>query len=346
MALALVLCAGCAAGAGFAAGGQVVTAAAVKEEMPAARIKHLLVEGKFAELDMYADKIRREKTRGPGGAWKLTDFYGALDSPRVNDQDTIDHLAHVEAWIKARPDSITPRIVMARSLTRWAWVARGNGMGDSVSPQNAQLFAERAGRALQVLKGSEDMKPKDPQWFSEMMMVGTALGWTPAEMRDVYERGAQLEPGYYHLNAKYANYLRPQWYGEAGDPAKFARKACDRVGGGEGDVLYFQLATYLIGPGYKTSFLKDWDWNRLQQGYRAIEASYGLTPKDLNELGFLAYKFHDQTAAQKQFALIKDDYSEGVWRNRKYFDKARDWAGGRAGDSEGAVTKTASGTFE
>lgn len=327
----------------FSARAQV--APVVKEEMPPARIKHLLVEHRFSELDTYADKIRREKTREAGGGWKLTDFYGALDSPRVDDKDTMDHLAHVEAWIKERPESITPRIVLARSLTRWAWVARGNGMGDTVSPQSAQLFTERAGKALQVLKGSEDMLPKDPQWFSEMLMVGTALEWSKSQMRDVYERGAQVEPDYYHLNAKYANYLRPQWSGEPGDPAVFAKKASDRVGGGEGDVLYFQLATYLIGPGYKAAFLKDWDWNRLQHGYSAIETVYGLSPRDVNELGFLAYKYHDQTIAQKQFALIKDDYSESVWRNRKYFDKARDWATGRAGDSEGSVARNGDGKF-
>jgi hypothetical protein len=45
-------------------------------------ISQLLKEEQFVELDCLADAARAGKTRFSGGAWKLRQFYVALDSPR------------------------------------------------------------------------------------------------------------------------------------------------------------------------------------------------------------------------------------------------------------------------
>jgi hypothetical protein len=68
------------------------------------------------------------------------------------------------------------------------------------------------------------------------------------------------------------------------------------------------------------------DWDRIQRGYRALGAQYGTSHRTINELAFMAYKFHDATVARQQFALIGDKWSRGVWRDRKLFDRARDWS--------------------
>src|SRR5579875_2230264 len=90
-------------------------------------IEAKLVEEQFDELDRIADHLRRDKVRLPGGDWKLRKFYEALDAPQLTDTDSVAHIAHLEHWMTARPESITARIALATSLDRWAWVARGNG---------------------------------------------------------------------------------------------------------------------------------------------------------------------------------------------------------------------------
>ena len=40
----------------------------------------------------------------------------------------------------------------------------------------------------------------------------------------------------------------------------------------------------------------------------------------------MAWKFQDAAVAHQQFTLIGDNWEAGVWGDRNYFDRARDWA--------------------
>lgn len=304
------------------------------------QVEALLVAENFDDLDRMADGFRREKTRLPGGGWRLRQFYGLLDAPQLTDKDTIDHLAHLANWMQKRPESITARVAMATSLTRWAWVARGNGRINTVSADGIRLFTERAQKAQQILEGSRDLHQMCPQWYAEMMTVGLALNFTERQMRETFERGIQFEPEYHSLYQEFANYLLPKWDGQPGDAARLAKKSADKLGGSEGDILYWEMAGTMIRRGSRNAdangnaSVKDVDWPRIQQGYTASIAKYGPTSKALNELAFLAYIYRDRPVLQAQFALIGDGWNKGTWTDKKYFDRARDWAGGRSGASD------------
>jgi hypothetical protein len=70
------------------------------------------------------------------------------------------------------------------------------------------------------------------------------------------------------------------------------------------------------------------DWKRIQHGAQAVETQYGSTRRIKNELAYMAYKYKDVAVARQQFGLIGDEWSRGVWRDRKFFDRARDWSTG------------------
>jgi len=291
-------------------------------------IETALVTEQFDDLDRAAEYYRREKTRLPGGDWVLRKFYERLDAPRMSDKDSAEHLEHFEHWMKARPESITARIALAESLHRWAWVARGNGTADKVTAEGWQLFGQRSQEMQAVLEGSRDMKTMDPEWYLEMMGVGVALGWEERQMNDIFRRGVQFEPEYFYLYKNFANYLLPKWYGKDGDSAKFAKDSADRLGGDRGDLLYFQIATVLVKRGNGNYPVAQLDWSRIQSGYRVLTTSFGGSRRTENELAFMAYKYKDQGVAKQEFAQIGNEWSDGVWRDRKLFDRARDWANG------------------
>ncbi len=289
-------------------------------------VESSLIEEKFVDLDRMADQYRREKTRLPGGEWRLRVFYEALDAPHQTDQDTRDHIAHLEHWVQQRPDSITARVALATSLDRWAWVARGHTYADKVTPEGWQLFEERMKQSQSTLEAATSLGTMCPQWYSEMMAVGLAQGWDGARMKDVFDRGIQFEPGYYYLYKQYANYLLPKWYGHAGDASAFAKSSADNVGGSAGDLLYFQIATALIKRGDDSFPIHEMDWDRIQHGYQALSTQSGTSRGTMNRLAYLAYKFKDATVARQQFEIIGDRWSRGVWGSRELFDRARDWA--------------------
>jgi Domain of unknown function (DUF4034) len=287
-----------------------------------------LIAEKFDDLERMANDYRASKSRVPGGEWRLRLFYTALDAPQQTDKDTLDHLAHLERWMKAHPESITPRIALATSLHRWAWVARGNGLANTVTPEGWRLFDERIKEAQVVLEGSANIHTMCPLWYSEMMTVGLAQSWDAKRVKENFERGIQYEPGYYYLYLQYANYLLPKWDGNPGDAAKFAKSSADRLGGEAGDLLYFQIATVLIKRGDGDFPIKEMDWSRIQRGYQALTTQFGVDRRTKNQLAFMAYKYRDVTVSRQQFALIGDDWARGVWRDRKFFDRARDWSQG------------------
>jgi hypothetical protein len=288
-----------------------------------------LVAEKFDELDQTADQLRRDRTRVPGGDWKLVLFYNALDRPLLNDKDSVDHLEHLRHWMTARPDSISARIALARSLHRWAWVARGNGLANTVTPEGWSLFNQRSQESLAVLEGSEKLGVADPVWYLQMMSAGVALAWDNARMKSLFDRGVAVEPDFFYLYLNYANYLLPKWYGKLGDSAAFAKESADSIGGDAGDILYFRIAAVLVKPGDGDFPVSQLDWQRILRGYAALNQAYGTTNHHVNQLAFMAYKFRDRDVARQQFALIGNRWSLGVWRNKMFFDRARDWSSGQ-----------------
>jgi len=295
-------------------------------------VRAQLIAEKFDEIDRTADAFRREKSRWVGGGWKLGTLYTALDAPHQTEKDTADHLAHLEHWMRQRPESITARVALATSLTRWAWVARGNGTADKVSEEGWQLFNQRIQEAQIVLEGSRDMKAMCPQWYAEEMIVGLAQGWDKRRMKEIFDRAIQFEPDFQHFYKERANYLMPKWYGSELDPVKFAKDMADHRGGDMGDWLYYEIASSIISRsngGWLNAHVNALDWPRIQRGYHVLNAQFGISRGEQNEFAYMAYRFKDAGIAQQQFAAIGSDWTRGVWRQRAFFDRARDWANGQ-----------------
>lgn len=293
-------------------------------------IEAALLSEQFDDLDRMADQYRRNKTLLPGGDWRLRVFYEALDAPQATDKDYADHLEHLRKWMQLRPESITARVALAISLTRWAWVGRTNATADKVTPEGWQLFNQRATEAQSVLQGAAEMHTMCPQWFSEAMIVGLALDWDSHRMEDIFDRAVQFEPDYPYFYRERANYLLPKWDGQPNDATNFAQRQADKLGGDLGDRMYFEIATAILrrGNGNLTAFVQQMDWARIQRGYAILTTQAGTSLRVQNQLAFMAYKFKDANVAKQQFALIGDQWSRGVWKQRLFFERARDWSTG------------------
>jgi hypothetical protein len=159
-----------------------------------------------------------------------------------------------------------------------------------------------------------------------MMTVGLAQSWDEARIKEVFEQGIQFEPEYFGLYKQMANYLLPKWDGKPGDASAFAKVSADKVGGEQGDVIYFHIATAVIGKNNKEVSAREMDWARIQRGYQALTAQYGSTGWLKNKLAYFAYEFRDAEVARQQFELIGDHWERSVWRDRERFDRARDWS--------------------
>lgn len=293
-------------------------------------VRKALVLERFDELDRLAEGYRTQATRMPGGDWTLHVLYAALNGPHGSDTTMPDHLAHLEHWIKAKPQSVTAAVAYAGSLTRWAWQARGTGQAETVTLDGWMTFGARlsmAKNALDAVPGAATRTVRDPQWYAAYMTVALGLDWKNDQMKTLFEQASAAYPNYFYLYKQYAKYLLPKWEGKPGDAAFFAKSAADSLSGSEGDMLYYQIGTTLLSRGNSSFQHRTLDWQRLQRGHTASVSKYGDTRRMENEFGLMAYREKDAAVAQQQFAVIGDRWSKSVWRDRIYFDRARDWAG-------------------
>lgn len=294
-------------------------------------IARMLKEEKFEQLDCLADHARSGKERFPGGTWKLHVLYGGLYSPiqypvtHATKDDWNNLVLRLQRWVASRPKSITPRVALAWAYLNYAYDARGEGSSDTVSDSGWKLFKERTAEGQRILEEASALPTKCPEWYVAMLLVAQNEGWDAAAARALFDKANKFEPGYYYTARVVANYLLPKWTGERGDTEKFMQEIADSIGGDQGDILYFQVATapYLIcGCGGDDPHLS---LARIERGFEASEKRYGVSMVYLNQVAFLACRStpDDEIFADKIFARIGEQWDEDRWKEKLFFDNAK-----------------------
>jgi hypothetical protein len=297
-----------------------------------AGVKLLLQQEKFEELEAVAAAVRNGKTRFPGGGWKLSGFYRAINAP-LGDRDASDadwevHLARLERWASMKPDSITAPVAVASSYRGYAWKARGGGYASEVSETGWRLFAERVKRAETSLQKAAALPARCPHWFFEMQDMALSQGWGKAQTQALFEEAITAEPQYYYYYQVQAHSLLPQWNGDEGEAERFAESSAKRVGGKEGDIIYWLIASKLVCNCGNEGSEDRLSWTTLRRGYDAMVQRYGTSVQRMNAMCFMAMKFGDVFLADKLFAEIGERWDKETWGNKQYFDDMKQFATG------------------
>jgi hypothetical protein len=155
-----------------------------------------------------------------------------------------------------------------------------------------------------------------------MQTVSLAQDWNNKQAEKLLEEAYTFEPSYYYFYDSYANYLLPKWNGKPGDTEAFAQTIADRIGGSEGDFVYFRIALSMNCCKAKAQ-APALSWDRVKQGFAALEQLYGSTNFQRNALAFMAVRQGDGEFAQQLFARIGDNWNQRVWRNKPKFDRSK-----------------------
>jgi hypothetical protein len=297
-------------------------------EKYSAAVSNMLAAEEFKQLDCLADSLRESQVRFASGAWKLHIFYSGLEAPLLHatEKDWKEHLKRLKNWQYENPESITARIALAEADLSYAWDARGNQGAETVSDNGWQLFGQRAAEARKILEKASSLKAKCPEWYVAMETVALAQGWGRPEAQAVVEEAFAKDPQYYHVYPKYALYLLPRWYGEEGETEAFAASIADRLGGDQGDAVYYKIAVSVVCNCKTEPQLERMSWPRIQKGFAALEKQNGVSMANLNTFALMAIKLNDSVVADQMFRRMGDRWNESIWKNRAYFDASKAWA--------------------
>jgi len=303
------------------------------EKLYEGQIRSYFDQGNFDQLEKTADEARVGKGRFIGGVWKLNSFYLAVSRISAGQPTTeaawAARLAMLKKWESARPESVTARVALAEAYVNYAWDARGSGYADTVTQDEWKLLEQRAELAKSNLMEAARLKEKCPYWYETMQHVAQLQGWKKSEARELMEQAVLYEPGYYHYYREYAYFLEPRWYGEPGEAEAFAEEISNRVGGQQGDFLYFEIASLLTcqcnpEPGHMANL----SWPKIQRGYAALDQLYGVSNLKRNRFAYMAYLGGDGHVAGVALTQIGDNWDKEIWGSKERFESIRAWAVG------------------
>jgi len=102
-------------------------ASEVEQESYKSEVGSMLRRSDFDALEKEADSVRRNKSRFPGGVWKLYVFYEGLEGPfggeRATDAEWAAHIETLKHWATVKPDSVTARVALAQAYFGWGYKA-------------------------------------------------------------------------------------------------------------------------------------------------------------------------------------------------------------------------------
>jgi len=298
-----------------------------------AAIRRHFDKEEFELLDNLAASARSTKARLPGGFWTIHIIYLPLLEPpqgtdKATDADFQAHIDRLKRWIAQRPKSITARVALAGTYLNYAAHARGGGYADTVTEDGWRLYGERSAIAGKILAEAWDLPEKCPEWFLQMQGVVNAQDGSPPMQKAMFEKAVAFEPGYQYYYRLRADHLLPKWGGEEGDAAAFAAESSDRLGGKNGDMMYFLIASFLNCACDVQAGLHAMSWPRIKRGYAALEETYGVSLQNLNKMALMAWMAQDGEYAQTVMTRIGENWDQDTWRKREYFDQGREWAKG------------------
>lgn len=277
-------------------------------------------EGHIAELEKMAVELRTKKAKYQDGGWQISRFYEGI-AVGYDDPSTYGPVVEkIKQWIHEYPESITPRILLAKQYIIIGWHARGGGFAYSVSQKGRDEFKDNLEKARTVLIEAEKLKIKDPELYSTWIYADLGLSETE-EMRQMFDKGVALEPQYWPLYYQYSWGLMPRWYGKCGDYERFANEAVTLSGEKN---MYASLAYEIIGRADVNEFkTMGFDYERLK-AYR-VEREKDSDMKFKNKSCFIACAYEKKEEARELFLQIGQNWGE-IWEREDIFQAFKNWA--------------------
>lgn len=301
-----------------------------------AQVRDYLYHEQFELLDRFADAARGSKERLGGGAWKLQLFYQGLRFPDDLTESSEGawkyHLAKLEKWIAHNPTSITARVGLASAYLDYGWQARGAGYADTISRDGGRLFAARLARAAAILAEARSLKVECPHANAVMLHVAIGQNWDMNSFNQLFAGATKLEPLYYTYYELKAMYLMPRWNGRPGDWERFADATALAIGGTEGSIIYYKIASYIAriqvqdvkgGRFFRESIIS---WQRIKSGFSEMVKKYGISMQVANQICLLAITSDDKEFSRQMFAEIGEHWDDNLWSSKPVFEHQKRWA--------------------
>jgi hypothetical protein len=269
------------------------------DEANSQRWQSLFDQKKYAELEKIYDDFVSSKSQRPNGDWNASFFITGVSLEEEPADDRWEpHIARLNDWIKARPNSYLAKLLLAKTMVDYAWHARGTGYANTISDEGGKLFSTRLEKALKTLMS---VSVRTPNWYSTRQTIALGQGMDRAEYGKVVEEGRRKFPEFALIVTNKFYYLLPRWYGQEGESEKYLDSECSKLDKEHGNILYAQAAMKIETSIANAMNNCTFSWPRVKAGMLSLiqkspEWIYGRCLYSI-----LATEVDDKAAAKSAF---------------------------------------------
>ncbi len=126
-------------------------------------------------------------------------------------------------WSKAS----VAHLIRGEFYVQYAWVNRGSGFANTVTPEGWKGFQERLAVGEEALAQAWKLNPQDARIANTMLDLELGQGKGRGRMEQWFQRAMDKHPDNYDACSKKLYYLEPKWYGSAEEMLRFGRECVD-----------------------------------------------------------------------------------------------------------------------
>lgn len=286
-------------------------------------VRSAYLESDFEKLDRWTIALRDGSAVTKHGQPSLERVYVTIFNPTYlygeaspKAYDEMDR--HVARWLAAYPQSIAAQILKGEILKQRAWLLRGNGFINSVTPDGLKGFLQYSNQARELLATVKDRASADPQWYATMLDISLGIGLDDEAFAKLADEALAAHPKYLPILTQIIRKQLTKWGGSRESLDFWIRRIADSVPAGEGDA-YYTRSYWLASNHYDQHEIfspTDVDWDRMKAGFEAIVASYP-TNWNLNNFASFACMAQDRATTKPLMMRLGDAIDWAAWEDHE-----------------------------
>jgi WD40 repeat protein len=307
------------------------TTETIRNRQYGARLRMLLKEENYSELDEQALQGMRQ-SQGMTTRWSRADLVQSwlTYTDQNTDEGWKSHLARLQKWVEAKPESRAALWVLADAYKDYGWFLRGSDVVARTSPEAMLGHQEQLSKADKLLKEADALGPPSAPICTTWIWVSMGLGKSKSTIIGLWEKGLKDSAEYPPLHEGAARALLPRWMGEPGDVAKLADRALKEIPDEMGLVAYALMAgDYMTYEPVSTLLPSGFDIEILEKSAQAVVRKYSENLPAKNFAAIVACMRQDHKTAEDRMLALAGDFEQRKWNNPWQFNKFRLWSRGK-----------------
>jgi ankyrin repeat protein len=290
-----------------------------------------LQDKNYKALEGKAALLLINQSRWGDGSWPIDDFFRAMtsDIPGRSVADYNRRLKQIEAWVAARPDSITAKLSLIRVLVDTGWAHRGSGYSKTVTKDNFQKFDEFLQRAARVAEEIADAGLDNPVIYSTSIRLLNPLGVDKKKLKAFALQSLEANPEFYPVYATTYHALQQKWHGAPGEVQAFIEQVSRKLKKTYPEAIFLAHRRFYKNFEPKEYADMNFNWNNIRLGFERFRIKYHANDADYHLMAMLACLHGDKASALNYFATTSGSWNylaERIWRKQSKLESYQSWA--------------------